>query len=119
VYYRCTKKVDLHCPEKYINKQNLEVLLLDFVENNINQLRFQPKFRELADNHYKVAKSVADQYGITLVESHPVVEYIRYILTHGSFTEKTFIAKYLQTLVAIKDGELDMNINSQVRDIQP
>jgi hypothetical protein len=68
-------------------------MLLYFIENNIKQLRFQPKFSELADNHYKVAKSVADQYGITLVESHPVVEYTRYLITKGSFTEKTFIVK--------------------------
>jgi site-specific DNA recombinase len=106
VYYRCTKKVDLHCTEKYINEQNLEVMLLDFIENNIEQLRFQPKFRELADNHYKVAKSVADQYGITLVESHPVVEYVRYVLGRGSFTEKGLLAKYLNTSLIIKDGEI-------------
>jgi hypothetical protein len=63
---------------------------------------------KLADNHYKVAKSVADQYGITLVESHPVVEYIRYILTQGSFTEKAFVPKYLQSLLMIKDGSIEL-----------
>jgi site-specific DNA recombinase len=106
VYYRCTKKVDLHCPEKYINEQNLEVLLLDYAENNVDKLKFDNKLLSAAESHYKVAKSVADQYGIKLTESHPTVEYIRYVLVQGSFNDKANLTKHIHTNLRIKDGEI-------------
>lgn len=31
VYYRCTKKVDLKCPEKYMNEKVLEDMLEKFI----------------------------------------------------------------------------------------
>ncbi len=106
VYYRCTKKINLQCPEKYINEIKLEELLLQFVEKNLEKIKLGEKLQEQIERHYVVTESLVSYHEIKIKLKDPIIEYTRYVLTKGSYTEKAEFAKGIKNELIIKDGSL-------------
>lgn len=106
VYYRCTKKVDLRCPEKYINETVLEQLLEEFVAKNNKMIKISDTVRANIERHYVVAESLADYYKVSMKLDEPLTEYARYVVTKGSFEEKSLLCKGIKNKISIKDGQL-------------
>lgn len=106
VYYRCTKKVDLHCPEKYINEKALEERLQEFLASNVDKIRVTDTLRAKVERHYVVAESLANYYKVAMKLDKPLLEYARYVITKGSFDEKVGLAKGVGSKIIIKDGIL-------------
>jgi len=109
VYYRCTKKIDLKCPEKYVNEPQLEALLEDFIAKNVDQIKVTDSLRANVERHYVVAESLADYYKVTMELAHPLVEYVRYVFTKGSFEEKNSLTKGIVERITIKNGNLSFS----------
>lgn len=108
VYYRCTKKVDLKCPEKYMNEKVLEDMLEKFIAEYGEKIKISDKLRANIERHYVVAESLANYYKVAMKLDKPLIEYARYVLTKGSFEEKTALTKGIKNELSIQDGVLLM-----------
>ncbi len=106
VYYRCTKKVDLKCPEKYVNEKILEELIEKFITQNLVKLKIADSLRIDIERHYVVAESLADYYKVSMKLDKPLIEYTRYVVTKGRFEEKVAFTKGITSKLLIKDGEI-------------
>jgi hypothetical protein len=110
VYYRCTKKVNLHCPEKYINEVKLEELLLQFVEKNLNKIKLSETLQGQIERHYVVTESLVSYHEMSIKLKDPIVEYTRYVLSKGSYTEKAEFTRGVKSNLIIKDGSLKLAV---------
>ena len=106
VYYRCTKKVNLHCPEKYVNEVKLEELLLQFVEKNLEKIKLGDALQGQIERHYVVTETLVSYHEMKIRLKDPIIEYTRYVLTKGNYTEKAELAKGIKNDLIIKDGTL-------------
>ena len=106
VYYNCNRNINPNCTEKYINETNLQILLLEFVENNHDKIVINDKLRAKIERHYSVTQTLFKHYGIEQTLTKPLIEYSRYVLSKGSEAEKTAFAKGVVTKLAIKNGAL-------------
>jgi len=108
VYYNCTKRVDLNCKEKYINENDLRILLQEFIETNHKKIRVNDKLQARIEKHYGVTKSLFDYYKVKVELESPFVEYSRYVLNNGSEGERASLTKGMLTRLAIKDSILEL-----------
>lgn len=106
VYYRCTKKIDPDCPEKYINEKVLEELLEKFITENEEGIRISDQLRAKVERHYVVAESLADYYKVAMKLDKPLIEYARYVLSKGSFEEKIGLTKGINNKLSIRNRGL-------------
>lgn len=106
IYYRCTKKIDLNCPEKSISERNLRPLLRKFIEVNANEVGVNDKLRAKIEKHYSVAQSLLTHYKIKVSLDKPLVEYARYVLEKETFNETLGLAEGITTKLTFKNGEL-------------
>lgn len=104
VYYSCTKRIDPNCQEKYINENNLCLLLQEFVENNHDDIKINDKLRARTEKHYQVIKTLLEHYGLEQKLDVPFIEYSRYILTRGTEAERTAYTSGFITKLFISDG---------------
>lgn len=109
VYYRCTKKVNLHCPEKYLNETKLIELLSKFIAKNADNIKLSDKLLSDIEQHCAVTESLFNHYSVNRKLDKPVVEYARYVLSRGSFAEKARFTKGILSTLIIKDGKLLYN----------
>ena len=93
VYYRCTKKVDLHCPEKYINETKLIELLENFISENAEAIKISRDLRSDIEKHSAATEALFEHYGVNRKLDKPIIEYARYVLNKGSFSEKVSLTK--------------------------
>lgn len=106
VYYNCTRRKDPNCKEKYINENNLCILLQQFIEANYKKLRITNKLQAKVDKHYYVTKTLINHYKVALALSVPLVEYSRYVLTSGTEFEKSALADGIENHLVINKGEI-------------
>ena len=106
VYYNCTRRVDPNCKEKYINENDLCVLLQEFIEANHKKIHITNKLQAKVEKHYAITRTLFDHYKVEQTLGKPFIEYSRYVLSHGTETEKSAFASGLITRLAIKNGTL-------------
>lgn len=104
VYYSCTKRIDPNCHEKYINENDLCLLLQEFVENNHDEIKINDKIRARTEKHYQVIKTLLEHYGLEQKLNVPLIEYSRYVLTRGTEVERTAYTSGFITKLFISDG---------------
>ena len=104
VYYRCTKKIDLKCPEKYINEIKLVELLGDFIAHNADSIKISQGLLIEVEKHSAATEALFEHYGVKRSLDKPIIEYSRYVLNKGSFNEKTKLTKGITTTLYVKDG---------------
>lgn len=106
VYYHCTKKIDVNCPEKYINEKDLRVLLSKFIEINYSRITVTDKLQAKIEKHQAVTNSLLSHYKLEVKTSPPLVEYARYVLDQGSLNEMFGLAEGITTKLSLKDKKL-------------
>lgn len=104
VYYRCTKKVDPTCPEKYINELDLCRLLQDFIEKNYQEIGVTNKLQGKVEKHYNMIKTLFESYSINQKLGAPLVEYSRHILKCGTENEKMSLVNGMSQDLLLKNG---------------
>lgn len=109
VYYNCTKRVDPNCGEKYINETNLCHLLQEFIEANHKKVNITDKLQSKLEKHYAVTKSLFSHYAIERELSKPLVEYARYVLCHGTQSEKSALAKGIKSPLIIRNEQINFS----------
>jgi site-specific DNA recombinase len=106
VYYRCTKKVDPNCPEKYINERDLRPLLEEFIYANTDKIGINDKLRARIEKHYSITQNLLTHYEVEIALKPPLIEYSRYVLENGTFNEMLSLAEGITTKLKIKDAQL-------------
>lgn len=106
VYYRCTKRVDPNCPERYITEQNLSDLLQKFIEQHLDEIRLSSKLQAKIEKHYGVTKTLFEYHNVSKKLEEPIIEYTRYVLTRGGYTEKIDLIKGIYNKLSLSKGQL-------------
>lgn len=104
VYYNCTRRVDINCNEKYINENDLCVLLQEFIEKKHEEIQINDKLRSKVERHYQIIKKLLEQYKIQQSLEAPFVEYSRYILVRGTEAERLAFTAGIKTKLQLRDG---------------
>lgn len=107
IYYCCNRKVDPNCNEKYINEENLCVLLQKYIEKNYDRIPITDKLLARIEKHYAITQSLLKHYNIVRKLDSPFIEYSRYVLSNGTESEKTNLSNGLITQINIRDGVLN------------
>lgn len=106
VYYNCTRRVDPHCKEKYINETDLCVLLQEFIEAHHKKIDISDKLRAKVEKHYRVIKTLFEHYKIVSQLEDPFIEYTRYVLTRGTEADRINLTAGIKSALAINHGSL-------------
>lgn len=106
VYYNCTRRIDPHCKEKYINETDLCVLLQEFIEAHHKKINISDKLRAKVEKHYGVTKTLFAHYKIETSLDNPFIEYSRYVLSNGTEIERMAFAIGIKNELAIKNGQI-------------
>lgn len=106
VYYNCTRRKNPNCKEKYINEDNLCILLQQFIEANYKVIKYTDKLKTKIDKHYYATRTLLTHYKIEQKLDAPFVEYSRYVLKSGTENEKTALAAGITTKLQIFEGKL-------------
>lgn len=115
VYYNCNRRVDPNCSEKYINETNLQILLLEFLENNHSKMSINNKLLAKVEKHYSITQTLLSHYKIEQKLDNPFIEYSRYVLSKGTENEKTAFSEGIVTKLSIKNGLLCINTPNPLR----
>ncbi len=105
VYYHCTKKVDVNCPEKYINEKDLIEQLIQFISVNAKTIEVDTKIQQKMSRHALIVSTVLiehKQYN----DIEPLAEYSRFILTQGGYTEKAELIEGIKSKFVIRDAQI-------------
>lgn len=105
VYYRCTKKIDYNCPERYINEKVLCETLMQFIEKEAESLDISSSLRAKVEQHTEATRSLLDHYKVKVDLADPLSEYARYVLTKGNEKDRHELAKGIQQRLLFKGGE--------------
>ena len=106
VYYNCTRRIDPNCKEKYINENDLCLLLQEFIEANYKKINISDKLRAKVEKHFGITKTLFDHYKIENQLENPFIEYSRYVMGNGTENEKMAFASGFKTKIKVLDGEL-------------
>lgn len=88
-------------------KRYLKTCLKNLLRNT-EKIKISDKLRANIERHYVVAESLANYYKVAMKLDKPLIEYARYVLTKGSFEEKTALTKGIKNELSIQDGVLLM-----------
>lgn len=106
VYYSCTRRVDPNCTEKYINENNLRILLQSLIESQSDQIDITEKLRSKVERHNRIISSLIDHYQLESTGTSALIEYSRYILAKGTLAEQLEYSKGIKTKLVINKGEI-------------
>ncbi|OGL24541.1 hypothetical protein A3A68_01055 [Candidatus Saccharibacteria bacterium RIFCSPLOWO2_01_FULL_48_13] len=81
-------------------------LLLVFIENNAEEIRVSDKLQAKIERHYAMTNTLLEHYKVATKLDKPFIEYARYVLTRGSFTEQHALAESIQQKIQLKTSRL-------------
>lgn len=88
IYYRCNKKKDYDCPEKYIGEEQLSVAILDYIEAEGSTIDITTELRNEVDRYIAILETIKEYHGLAKSHSPSLTEYARYVLKRGTEDEK-------------------------------
>ncbi len=106
VYYHCTKKVDTNCPEKYINEKVLIGQLILFISENAKNIEVTSDINRKMTRHTQIVSTSLEDRDINTGTIEPLVEYARFILTHGSYSEQTALIEGINSRFVIRSCKI-------------
>lgn len=108
VYYHCSRQVDHHCTEPYINEDILELRIIKFIQNlDTNQLKLSEQLKESFDQFIKTKQQILSLNNIYNEETNAdLEEYARYVIKEGKITEKRNLINGLNLKIYIHNKDL-------------
>lgn len=79
---------------------------MKFLEENLTKIKLGDKLQDQIERHYVVTESLVSYHNMKIKLKDPILEYTRYVLTKGSYTEKAEFTKGIKNQLIIKDGIL-------------
>ena len=88
IYYRCSKKKDYKCPEKYIGEEQLCLAILDYVEEQGADIDITPELKAKVDRYIAILETLKEYHGLVKSHNPSLSEYARYVFKRGTENEK-------------------------------
>lgn len=108
VYYRCTKKKDTNCPEKYVGEAELTRAILEHIEVSGKEIRISSQLRNQAERYTAMMKTMYQHHKVEVEFDTPLIEYARYVLGRGNEDEKRMLAMGIVSKLIFKDGRVSV-----------
>jgi len=110
IYYSCSRSRDRFCKNKYITEEELIKELLKIVDQlNINELGMRQKLEEEMKRFNIFQSSVlGNKEKIKENSEADIKNYAKYVLKHGSTTEKRELMGHLRSRIIYKDKNLSL-----------
>ena len=108
VYYRCTRKVDPECPEKFMNEKDLKEQLLGFIAENTEVIEITDELARKALRHTEVVESALKIRNIDYGQLDPMTEYSTYVLMQGSYKEQGALVEGIKSQFVIRNKTLEV-----------
>lgn len=106
VYYRCTKKVNPNCPERYINEKVLIEQLIQFISSNAKSIEITAEINRRMTRHAQIVNTSLDERSISTDAIEPLAEYARFILLYGSYVEQSQLIEGINSRFVIRDCQI-------------
>ncbi len=107
VYYRCTKKKDAKCPEKYIGEPELTRAILEHIETSGKDIKISSALRASSERYTAMMKTMYEYHKVKTEFDAPLIEYARYVLGKGTEDEKRALAKGIVSKLVFKNGRVN------------
>ena len=108
VYYRCTRKVDPECSEKFMNEKDLKEQLLSFIAENTEMIEITDELARKALRHTEIVESALKIRNINFGQIDPMTEYSTYVLMQGSYKEQGTLVEGIKSTFVIRDRTLEV-----------
>lgn len=108
VYYRCTKKKDSSCPEKYIGEVELTKVILQHIEESGDDIKISSNLRALSERYTAMMKTMYEYHKTKATFDAPLIEYARYVLKRGTEDEKRALAKGIVQKLLFSEGSVSI-----------
>lgn len=105
VYYHCTKKVNPNCPEKYINEKDLIEQLVQFISDNAKTIEVNTNIQRKMTRYALIVCTVLNEHKQSK-DIEPLTEYSRFILTQGSYAEKTELIEGIKNRFVVRNSQI-------------
>lgn len=112
IYYRCSKKKDFSCNEKYLREEELvKQLLKIFNTINLKDIATKRRFQQELERFRKFARGVLGQVtdNNTSSQDIDIRMYAKYVLQEGTREEKQDILRCLNSKLTLKNKELTIS----------
>lgn len=103
VYYHCTKKVNVNCPEKYVNEKVLIEQLILFISDNAKDIEVTSDINRKMTRHASIVSTSLEERKVNLSNIEPLTEYARFILNHGTYGEQTQLIEGINSRFVIRN----------------
>ncbi len=108
VYYRCTRKVDPDCSEKFMNEKDLKEQLLSFIAENTEVIEITDELARRALAHTEVVEAALQIRGVDFGQLDPMTEYSTYVLMKGSYKAQGALVEGIKSSFVIRDRTLQV-----------
>ncbi len=108
VYYRCTRKVDPECSEKFMNEKDLKEQLLSFIAENTEVIKITDELARRALAHTEVVEAALQIRGVDFGQLDPMTEYSTYVLMKGSYKAQGALVEGIKSTFVIRDRTLEI-----------
>ena len=108
VYYRCTRKVDPDCSEKFMNEKDLKEQLLSFIAENTEVIEITDELARRALAHTEVVEAALQIRGVDFGQLDPMTEYSTYVLMKGSYKAQGALVEGIKSTFVIRDRTLEI-----------
>lgn len=106
MYYRCTRKVDPNCSERFINEKDLKEQLLSFIAENTEIIEITDELARKALAHTEVVEAALQIRGMDSGSLDPMTEYSTYVLMKGSYKAQGALVQGIKSRFLIQDRHI-------------
>ncbi len=106
-YYHCIKKIKSTCNESWIREEELLEALLKSIDTlDFNNTKMEVKFKEEIAKYNKFSSIFLKQKEGMVKTEFNCRDYVKYILSSGSYMEKRVVLQNLHTKIILKDKSI-------------
>lgn len=105
IYYRCTKKKDYNCPEKYIGEQQLSIAILNFIEEKGQEIDITLELQKEVRRYALILETMKEYHGLSKAHAASLTEYARYVLKRGTESDKRKLGLGIKQRISFQGGK--------------
>lgn len=108
VFYRCTKKRDYSCPEKYMNEYDVQEQIKQYIMDNADKIEVSNDMRRIMAQHQRVMLFHLTKHGVKTDKLQPLATYADYVLSSSNAKLITELVQGIHTKFALKGGKIGL-----------
>ena len=108
VFYRCTKKRDYNCPEKYMNEYDVQEQIKQYIMDNADKIEVSNDIRRIIAQHQRVMLFHLAKHGVKTDKLQPLATYADYVLSSNDAKLIAELVQGIHTKFALKGGKIGL-----------